>query len=79
MLNLKRAIACLFIFVGGFGIPTAGLSLLNPFGAKIYDANDPLGSPVTAVEGVLVMSIYVILLVVGIWLAVSGRRQGGQG
>jgi hypothetical protein len=75
MQNFKRTIACLFIFVGGIGLPTALLSLFNPFGAKIYDAGDPLGSPVPLRESVLVICIYLFLLVIGIWMAVSSRRN----
>ncbi len=75
MQNFKRAIACIFIFIGGFGLPTAALSLFSPFGTKVYDAGDPLGSPVTYGEGLLVMGIYLVLLIVGIWLAVSERRK----
>ena len=75
MKNFKRTIACLFIFVGGIGLPTALLSLLNPFGTKLYNAGDPLGAPVTFGEGILAITIYIILLVVGLWLAVSERRN----
>ena len=75
MQNFKRTIACLFIFVGGLGLPTALLSLFNPFGAKIYDAADPLGSPVPFSESMLVICIYLFLLVIGVWMAVSSRRN----
>ncbi len=79
MQNFKRAIACIFIFIGGFGLPTAALSLFSPFGTKVYDAGDPLGSPVTYTEGLLVMGIYLVLLIIGIWLAVTGRRKSDNG
>jgi hypothetical protein len=75
MKNFKRAIACIFIFVGGIGLPTALLSLINPFGAKLYDVGDPLGSPVSFGEVSIAIIVYIILLVVGIWLAVSERRN----
>ncbi len=75
MQNFKRATACLFIFVGGIGLPTAFLSLFNPLGAKIYDAGDPLGSPVPFSESMLVICIYLFLLVIGIGLAASSRRN----
>lgn len=79
MQNVKRAIACIFILVGGFGLPVALLSLYNPFGAKLYNLDDPLGAPVSTGEGVLATAIYVVMLVVGIWLAVSGRREQEAG
>lgn len=79
MKNFKRAIACIFIFVGGIGLPTALLSLFNPFGAKLYDAGDPLGSPVTFDEGIVAIIIYIILFVVGLCLAVSERRNAEPG
>ena len=75
MQNFKRAIACIFIFVGGIGLPTALLSLFNPFGAKIHDSGDPLGSPVTFGESMLAICIYLLLLVIGLWLAVAARRD----
>jgi len=75
MKNFKRTIACIFIFVGGIGLPTALLSMINPFGAKLYDPDDPLGSPVTFDEGIIAIVIYIILLVVGLWLALSERRN----
>lgn len=76
MQNFKKAAACIFIFVGGIGLPTALLSLFNPLGTKIYQPDDPLGSPVTVGESMLAIGIYLVLLVVGIWLAVSIRRHG---
>jgi hypothetical protein len=77
MQNIKKALACIFIFVGGMGLPTSLLSLLNPFGAKLYDADDPLGSPVTSNESMLAICIYALLLVTGIWMAVTVRRDNG--
>lgn len=78
MQNFKKAIACLFILVGATGLPTAVLSLLKPFGAKLYDTGDPLGSPVTIGQGGFVICLYVLMLVVGIWLTLSLRRNRGN-
>ena len=75
MQNFKKAIACIFILVGGFGLPTSLLSLFNPFGAKLYNADDPLGLPVSTSASALAIGLHIIMLVAGIWLAVSGRRD----
>ena len=75
MQNFKKAMACIFILVGGMGFATALLSLLNPLGAKIHDAGDPLGAPVTTAESSVALCVYAVLLVAGIIMAVSMRRN----
>ncbi len=73
--NIKRAVACLLIFIGGFGLPTTLLYFSSPFGASFRDASDPLGTPISSSESLLAISIYVVMIVLGVWLAVSCRRE----
>jgi hypothetical protein len=74
MQNFKSALACIFILAGGFGLATAVLSLLNPLGTTRHNRGDPLGAPVPSGDAILLICIYLLLIIIGIWLAVSTRR-----
>jgi hypothetical protein len=75
MQNFKSAMACIFILAGGFGLATAGLSLLNPLGATRHEPGDPFGTTVPFEDAILLICFYVFLIITGIWLAISVRRE----
>jgi len=75
MLNFKSAIACIFILAGGFGLATAILSLINPLGTIRHDSGGPLGAPVPVDDAIMLIGTDLLLIVIGIWLAVSTRRD----
>ena len=75
MQNFKSAMACIFILAGGFGLATAGLSLLNPLGTARHEPGDPFGTTVPFEDAILLICFHVFLIITGTWLAVSVRRK----
>jgi hypothetical protein len=75
MQNFKSVMSCIFILAGGFGLATAGLSLLNPMGTARKEPGDPFGTSVPLEDAILLICFYVFLVITGTWLAISVRRK----
>jgi hypothetical protein len=61
------------LIIGLLGIGVGTLSLLDPVGSKMADDADPFGPPPTFTENISVLSVYLVVMILGLWLVFSRR------
>ncbi len=73
--GLKKTLALLFIIIGLTGLVTAAVSLINPLSANIQTTAVADETSLLSGKNLFFLLGYVVLLLTGVWMAVSGRGK----